>query len=331
MDTLLLDGFEKEILQTRQELDDLLSTEGVDQAAAAVLSDIAQTRGKMLRPILVLLSARCGSGEGLSKRLCRLAALVEMVHMASLIHDDIVDDAPLRRGMPTAQSKYGKDAAVYAGDLILSRIVSTLFREHYEPVGAFFGQTVEDMCFGELVQYSARFRTDTTVEKYLRCIYGKTASLCTLACRCGAVLGGCGRETEEHLTEAGSSLGYLFQIRDDFLDFTQTADRAGKPTHADFREGILTLPVLYAMEEPAAREEITRLAGIASRGQMTSAHNARLGQIIRETGGMDRALKTMLRYADKGLAAVDRLPDPQARSAFRTIFARLTQISGFAG
>ena len=187
---------EKEMVQEMEQVEaylaEYLRDPGYGGAVGRILRDAEQSRGKRLRPRLLLLASRYGKDFAAARdRLCRLGALVELVHMASLIHDDIVDDAPLRRGLPTAQAKYGKDVAVYAGDLLLSRIVRSLFRDGFIRVGEMFGEAVEAMCIGEIGQMECRWNACTTVDRYMRNIYGKTAALCRLACRAGAAESGC--------------------------------------------------------------------------------------------------------------------------------------------
>ena len=165
-----MDRYEEKELQQEMEqvekyLSDCLRDPGYGGAVGNILRDMQMSKGKRLRPRLLLMASRYGDGQepGRREKLCRLGALVELVHMASLIHDDIVDDAPLRRGLPTTQSKYGKDMAVYAG----------------------------------------RGREDITVEQYMHNIYGKTAALCRLACLAGAVESGCSEDVQAQLEQLG--------------------------------------------------------------------------------------------------------------------------------
>lgn len=248
--------------------------------------------------------------------------------MASLIHDDIVDDSPLRRGLPTVQEKYGKDRAVYAGDLLLSRIVQSLFRDGYVRVGQSFGQAVEEMCVGEVGQMSCRYREDVTVGQYMRNIYGKTAALCRLACSAGAAESGCSEEVKEMLEELGINFGYMFQIRDDLLDFVSDSSREGKPTQADFREGILTLPVLYAMEDEKARSLIIRLMREAEKGSFGSEQAEQLVSTVGNSGGLARAYSDMQMYADRALAAVEALPELEVKNVLRGLLKKSCCIPG---
>ena len=315
-----------EMAEVEKHLAACLRDPGFGGAVGEILRDVGESKGKRLRPRLLLLAGRYGARfETARERLCRLGALVELVHMASLIHDDIVDDAPLRRGAPTIQSKYGKDRAVYAGDLLLSRIVQSLFRDGFTRVGAFFGEAVEAMCMGELGQMACRFREDTTVDQYMRNIYGKTAALCRLACRAGAVESGCREDVQAHLEDLGVNFGYMFQIRDDLLDFVSDAAREGKCTQMDFREGILTLPVLYAMEKEPARQKIVALLREAEAGGFGEKEAQCLQEIVASSGGLARAAADMEMYAQKALQAVETLPDHGVSDVFRGLLQKSQQ------
>ena len=311
---------QQDLEQVEKYLSGYLRDPGYGSAAGQILRDMEMSRGKRLRPRLLLMASRYGSEfQGSRSRLCRLGALVELVHMASLIHDDIVDDAPLRRGMPTTQSKYGKDMAVYAGDLILSRIVQSLFRDGFMRVGAYFGDTVEAMCLGELGQMEYRGREDITVDQYMSNIYGKTAALCRLACVAGAVESGCSEEVTSQLEQLGLNFGYMFQIRDDLLDFISTSAEEGKPTQVDFREGIYTLPVIYAMQDGQYRPRIIRLMQLAKKGGFGAAEEEELKALVVDSGGLSRASADMKKYAQKAMQAVENLPDHGVSTVFREL------------
>ena len=288
--------------------------------AGKILRDMKMSRGKRLRPRLLLMASRYGENyQPVRKRLCRLGALVELTHMASLIHDDIVDDAPLRRGLPTTQARYGKDMAVYAGDLILSRIVQSLFRDGFMRLGACFGDTVEAMCLGELGQMQCRGREDVTVSQYMRNIYGKTAALCRLACIAGAVESGCSEEVVRQLEELGVNFGYMFQIRDDLLDFVSNTVKEGKPTQADFREGIYTLPVIYALQDQKIRPGIIRLIRLAKEECFGSREEEELKALVIEGGGIRRASEDMESCAKSAMQAIENLPDHGVSKVFREL------------
>ena len=318
-------SIDQELSRVEEYYLEYLKSDGAASQVGDVLSDISHSGGKRIRPRLLLLSARCGPlYEDRRDRVCRLAALVEMVHAASLIHDDIVDDSPLRRGKPTIQSKYGKDRAVYAGDLLLSRIVRHLFSDHFEDVGDLFGKAVEDMCIGELIQMHNLFNPGATVKEYYRSIYGKTAALCRLACEAGAIESGCSPSDVEALSAAGENFGYLFQIRDDILDFISDEREQGKPTQSDFRGGIMTLPVLYVLEKGGrGREAVESLLKKASDGTFSDSDEAELCLVVKKNGGLTQAMLDMETYALKALDAIGALQECETGKIFRTMVEAL--------
>ena len=320
---------QQEMEQVEEYLSDYLRDPGYGGAVGNILHDMEMSKGKRLRPRLLLMASRFGKEQDPAgrERLCRLGALVELVHMASLIHDDIVDDAPLRRGFPTTQSKYGKDRAVYAGDLILSRIVQSLFRDGFYRVGALFGEAVESMCLGELGQMECRGREDVTVEQYMRNIYGKTAALCRLACLAGAVESGCSEGVQAQLEQLGINFGYMFQIRDDLLDFVSDTEEEGKLTQMDFREGILTLPVLYAMQDSQAKGRIIGLLRDAKEGVFGADQARDLKMIVTASGGLARAAADMEMYAERALQAIETLPDHGVSAVFRELLQAKCKVS----
>ena len=208
-------------------------------ATGAVLDDAASSQGKMIRPRLVLMAGSFGTDrDDVRERLYKLAAVVEMTHLASLIHDDVVDDAPVRRGKPSVQSKYGKNAAVYAGDFLMSRITFYLMREGLNRAGMVIAQAVEEMCAGEIGQAMCRYKEDVTIDQYLQNIHGKTVALFRACCRIGAMESGCDERVSRMLESFGECLGFMFQMRDDLLDFVPDSSMIGKKAHQDFREGI---------------------------------------------------------------------------------------------
>lgn len=265
----------------------------------AVLDDAVGTRGKMLRPRLLLLAGECGPDfDAAQDRLCRLAAMIELTHMASLIHDDIVDEAPCRRGKPSVQGKYGKDAAVYAGDFLMSRVSYHIAQEELNRSGAVLAKTVEEMCAGEIGQAACRYREDVTLQEYLRNIHGKTAALFMAACRIGAMESGCDAATVRTLELFGEQLGLLFQLRDDLLDFTSDVLAIGKAVHRDFQEGIYTMPVLCALEQPGGREALAPIMRANARGKLTLEQLHQMERQVEELGGVE-ATRQEIRSREK--------------------------------
>lgn len=254
----------------------------------AVLKDTLSSSGKMLRPQLLLMFGKLGP-EADRERLCLLAAMVELTHLASLIHDDIVDDAPCRRGRPSIQGKYGKDAAVYAGDFLISRVFRWGAREGLNEAVERLARTMEDMCLGEIGQAACKFRDDVSAAEYYANIRGKTASLFQSACAIGAAESGCPGWVVERAERFGEALGLLFQIRDDLLDFTATDKAAGKSTHKDFRDGIYTMPVLKALENPWGRQAILPLMRDNREWGVDDNVLAIMEQAVVRSGGVEAA------------------------------------------
>ncbi len=270
----------------REYLKDNLKTKVVGE----ILQEIMATSGKRLRPQLILMAGRFGPDyPACREQLCSLGALVELVHMASLIHDDIVDDSPLRRGSPTIQARFGKDKAVYAGDLVLSRVLCLIIRNRVWESGYILGRAIECMCRGEIGQYNCRFRANTTEDEYLSNIYGKTAVMFETACKIGAVESCCEAQTVRMMGEFGKQLGYAFQLRDDLLDFLSSESSEGKPVHSDFKEGIFTLPVLYTLHTPEYGDALFRLIRSMDGGPALPEHIAEMEELVSRAGGVEYA------------------------------------------
>ena len=289
-----------------------------------IINAVMSAKGKRYRPMLLLLTGRCGPNfPAARERMCKLGAIIELIHMASLVHDDIVDDSPLRRGQPTIQSRFGKDMAVYTGDMILGRAMGILFREDLGQAGSLFGATIEDMCRGEIGQFDNRYRTEGTVDDYLDNIYGKTVSLFETACRLGGMEGGCSQETVEKLAEFGRHLGYLFQLRDDLLDFLSEETREGKPTHVDFREGVFTLPVLYALAHPDYHKEVCELAMLAEQGMFFAEEADRLDWAVRSSGGLLAAVEQMDAHRHQAVRLAAALPNHEVSGNLQKLLSKL--------
>lgn len=294
-----------------------------------VLEDVLDLSGKMIRPRLLLTCAALGADftERLD-RLCVLAALVELTHLSSLIHDDIIDDAAFRRGKPSTQSKYGKDAAVYAGDFLIARIHYWEAKEGLNEAAMRLAATVEDMCVGEVGQALCRYREDVTAAAYYQNIRGKTASLFKSACGVGAAEGGCGEETVAALERFGETVGMVFQLRDDLLDFTATRQTAGKETHKDFRDGIYTLPVLKAMETPRGRAALLPILAENRRRSLTDAELGEMERTVLRFGGVEATWAEIHRHCAEGRALLDTLEDSGGTEKLRRMLYELDKREG---
>ena len=290
----------------------------------AVLDDAFSTAGKMIRPRLVLLSGSFGPFyEVKIDKLFKLAAMIELTHLASLIHDDIVDDAPFRRGERSVQSKYGKDAAVYAGDFIICRINYTLARENMNEAAAVLSQTIEHMCEGEIGQAMCRYREDVSTDDYLWNIQGKTTALFKAACQLGASEMGCSKETVSKLSAFGECLGTMFQLRDDLLDFTSDEAQIGKETHKDFRDGIYTMPVLMTLKDPEGRKVLLPIIQENSKHRISDSDIARMEEAVVRYGGTDATVREIRRMSQRCLSILGSLDYCAAVQVFRNILKLL--------
>ncbi|WP_405088885.1 polyprenyl synthetase family protein [Microbispora sp. NBC_01389] len=263
----------------------------------------------LIRPTLALLSyyLLAGPERAADVRAVKAAAAVELLHMASLQHDDVIDDARQRRGRPSLNSVWGTRLAVLAGDLLFisgSRIVAEL-GEREALVSA---EAVQHICSGMIAETADRFLLSRTEEAYLEVTGAKTAELLSLACRLGAMQAGRDREAEEAMARFGWHLGIAYQVRDDILDLTSTAGELGKPANSDVVEGVYTLPVIRALNrEPA-------LARLLRRG-LTTAEAERARQLVLSCGVVDEARKVADEQAEAALLRLHGVGDPASREA----------------
>jgi octaprenyl-diphosphate synthase len=215
--------------------------------------------GKRLRPLLMLLSARlCGYTGNEDKN---FSAIFEYLHAASLLHDDIVDGAALRRGKPVAHSIWGSTAAVLVGDFLLARSLSLAVKARNMKVIEVISEITEQMSRGELHQLVRKGDTDLSEAEYMEIIRCKTAVLISAACRVGSLIAGAGEPEEAALAEYGLNMGIAFQMADDLLDYTADSKTLGKEVGADLKEGKLTLPVIYSLKaaDPETRVRMTEI------------------------------------------------------------------------
>jgi octaprenyl-diphosphate synthase len=220
---------------------------------------IAGAGGKRLRPILLLMAARLAGYTG--QRAVRMGCVVELLHTATLIHDDVVDQAPLRRGRPSANARWGDDASILVGDHLYSKSFALMVQDGDPRVLETLARATVSMTEAEVFQLERKRSGTTTEADYIRIITQKTASFMSACCRIGALLGGATAELVEGLTRYGLDIGIAFQISDDSLDFVADQARLGKAVGADLKEGKRTLPLIATLDraEPGERERIQTL------------------------------------------------------------------------
>jgi len=277
---------------------------------------IAGAGGKRLRPMLLLLAARLAGYAG--PRGVRLACVVEMLHTATLIHDDVVDQAPLRRGRPSANAQWGDDASVLVGDHLYSKSFAMLVRDNDRAVMETLARSTVSMTEAEVFQLELKRSGVTTEADYLRIITQKTASFMSACCRIGALLGGVSAGQVDALTQYGLDIGVAFQISDDSLDFVANQDRLGKAIGADLREGKRTLP-LIAMLARATPTESERVKSLLKRHDLDPDEIGEIRRYVVEHEGVEYALAQAHEYARSAKAALAAFPPSEERETLALV------------
>jgi octaprenyl-diphosphate synthase len=267
-------------------------------------------QGKLFRPTLLLLSSRIGGGS--DEEALTLAAVVELVHLATLVHDDAVDHSVLRRGLPTVNALWTHQVAIIMGDYLYSRGVTELAQRGHLDALSILARAANEMSVGEMRQLTSYDALDFTEDDYYRLIAAKTASLMSASCEMGAVAGMGAYRTE--LAQYGHNLGMAFQIADDLLDYTGTEAVTGKPTGHDLRERKVTLPLIGALAHASEVEE-QEIRTFFTRVDPTDEEIEQIIAIVRARGGLEYARERADHYAQMALEALSGLPDGAARDA----------------
>jgi octaprenyl-diphosphate synthase len=277
---------------------------------------IAGAGGKRLRPMLLLLAARVSGYRG--PRSVRLGCVVELLHTATLIHDDVVDEAPLRRGRPSANARWGDDASVLVGDHLYSKSFAMLVRDNDRSVMETLARATVSMTEAEVFQLERKRSGVTTEAEYLRIITQKTASFISACCRIGALLGGLAPPLVEALTRYGLALGVAFQISDDALDFSADQDRLGKAIGSDLREGKRTLP-LIAMLERAAVSEAEEVRALLRRRALAASELEEIRRLVIAHDGVEYARARAAEYAQAAKQDLEPFPPSDERETLALI------------
>ncbi|HET7127268.1 MAG TPA: polyprenyl synthetase family protein [Lysobacter sp.] len=268
--------------------------------------------GKRLRPMLLLLAARALGHRGPDAH--QLAAVVEFIHTATLLHDDVVDESDLRRGRRTANAVFGNAASVLVGDFLYSRSFQLMVELDRMEVMRILADTTNQIAEGEVLQLLHVRNPDTDEAAYLRVIERKTAVLFAAATRLGALLAGSDAATCDAMHDYGLNLGYAFQIADDVLDYAADAGALGKNLGDDLAEGKATLPLIHAIKhsDDATRATLRNAVEHGDVGAMPHVVAA-----IHATGGLDYSRDKARGFADAAMRALDGLPDNEATAALR--------------
>ncbi|RCW51110.1 polyprenyl synthetase family protein [Paenibacillus prosopidis] len=307
----LLDLYAKmkgDLNQIELELERSVSDDHVLLSEASL--HLLKAGGKRIRPVFVLLAGKFGDYR--LDVMKRIAVPLELIHMASLVHDDVIDDADTRRGQLTVKSKWDNRIAMYTGDYIHGKALSIAAQLPNPQIHQILSNALVQMCIGEMEQIRDFFNTKQSVRQYLLRIRRKTALLIAISCQLGAVAANTDRTTANRLYRFGYNVGMAFQIRDDLLDLYGTEKQIGKPPGSDMRQGNITLPVLLALQDPQIRPSLlNEIELIRENGGQKDA--GRAIEMIRKSDGGDMADELANRYIKKALHALEGLPNVTAK------------------
>lgn len=268
------------------------------------IGDLAKAGGKRIRPALVLATAQFGkTGQ---KDILSVAAAVEIMHMATLVHDDIIDESNLRRGIPTTQAKYGKDIAVFTGDYLFAQAFILLAEEQDTEYLRRIAKSIKYICEGEIDQYENRYNLNVSLLKYFRRIRRKTAILFQASCFSGGFKAKLTKKQQYVLSKYGKYLGMIFQITDDILDVASTEEMTGKPVGNDFCQGVYTLPVIFALQDEKVGPELR--AALAE----DVVDKEKVLSLVRSTDAIERTKGVVEMYAAKARHELRKLPPIKA-------------------
>jgi octaprenyl-diphosphate synthase len=280
---------------------------------------IIKRKGKQMRPMFVFLSARLF--ENTSDSRFTAASLIELLHTATLVHDDVVDDANMRRGFFSINALWKNKIAVLVGDFLLSRGLILSVEKNEFSLLKIVTKAVEEMSEGELLQMEKARKLDITEELYYEIIRQKTASLIAACCASGAASSGADEDTIEKMRLFGEYTGIAFQIKDDLFDYGEGED-IGKPTGIDIQERKMTLPLIYALNN-ATKQEKRKIINIIKNHNEDSIKVKEVIQFVVEKGGIDYAVQEMKAYRGKALEILQQLPQNEANKSLEglVIFA----------
>jgi len=287
-----------------------------DRKVRSALKEVVHGGGKLLRPAYSILCSEIGPERDKNKSIA-IAAAVETLHMATLVHDDVIDDATTRRGQPTLHTAHGNKFAIYAGDYLFS-VCFTILSQYSNSLAhlEYNSRSMEKILSGELDQLHSRFQSPESVKNYLNRISGKTAQLFAVSCYAGAVESKASQRQTRIAWNMGHYIGMAFQIIDDILDYQGEEDIVGKPLMADIQQGIYTLPLIYAMQ--GDRQALAPI--LTKKAPFSNQELALINKAITDQNGIEKAQKIAHRYTNKALKELDKLPD----GSYKETLYRLT-------
>ncbi len=324
---ITLESIRKPVEQDLQAFDEFVARN--IKAEGALLSDMLQyalsSRGKGIRPTVVMLAAALNAPGGTSggQRSCLAAMLVEMIHVASLIHDDVIDESDTRRGKPSVNARWQSHRAVLLGDYILAKNLAVGMSSGQFDLVTHVCNAMATLCEGEALQSDCMSKHTMTRRDYLDIIYKKTACLIAVSASAGALSVGAPREKVSLMHRFGEAVGMAFQIQDDILDYTRTA-HTGKPTNNDLREGKITLPLLVVLERVDDRRR-KELLDLLARCAGDEAAVETLQQVVEREGGLSFAAEVMQDYLKRAVHMLSEFEPSEARTALVNLCAYIAE------
>jgi octaprenyl-diphosphate synthase len=287
------------------------------QVIAYIGEYLRRSGGKRVRPALTILSNYAVGGNGAHYGSIRMATVMEFLHTATLVHDDVIDKAETRRNRPSINSEFGNQTAVLMGDWLYMSAFETSLAERSLPILDILTAVTRKMTEGELLQLTLLGRTDVSEAQYFDVIARKTAYLFSACCEIGALMGQATPTNQAMLRDYGMNLGVAFQMVDDLLDFTSTEEVLGKPAGADLLEGKISLPLIFLLQrEPEMRSAVQTVISDASYERVS---RRQLLEALERTGSLQLAMQRAIEYATAALAAVQELDDSPYAEALSSI------------
>ena len=302
---LIYEPIQAHLVQVEERLR-ALAPEG-HPALSDLLQHVTNSSGKRARPAITLLASRFHPNNGELPII--MAAAVELLHLASLVHDDTVDNSPVRRGLATVSSLWGRDVAVQLGDYLFATSAVFVCDTNNIRVIRRFSETIKDLATGELIEGFGTFQWDHTYEQYKERIYSKTASLFRTAAESGAILSGAPESTIQALSRYGYSLGMAFQIVDDILDFDGTQEEVGKPVGHDLLQGVLTLPSMLLLKRYPDNNPVIPLF----RGEDPEGNRLKTLEMIHDSNIIEESFAVARDFCNNAFSALEQLPDIEER------------------
>ena len=281
-----------------------------------VLTHIFLSGGKRLRPALSLLMAK--ATKGINNKHIVLSELTELIHTASLIHDDIIDSAKLRRGNQTVNNLWNDRISVISGDFLFGQASVKLGELENTEIVKVYANVLSDLCDGEIEQFTLLFDISITLEKYIEKSISKTASLFAACCKSAAILNNCNLDTIEKANNFGLNFGIAFQIVDDILDFTSNAKEIGKEVSSDLKQGIITAPTILALNSSDERAKQIKYLLETRFANKESDFDTAI-RLIFELGGCDKAKSLAISYSDKAINSLDFISDLKLKASLVNI------------